>query len=154
MTTDTRGDDSNSVIQIRKILVPIDSSEFSLNSAKYATKLAKDVNAQLIFIHVIESIPYWYAPPEYREDVKKKVELWFNVIKDIAKTFAILDIKTEIFMDVNSVTESIIDYATTENIDLIVLGTRGRTGLKKFLMGSVANDVVRHAHCPVLLVDS
>jgi nucleotide-binding universal stress UspA family protein len=152
MTTEARGDGNNSAIHIRKILVPIDGSEFSLNSAKYAIKLAKDVNAQLICIHVIESIPYWYAPPEYREDMKKKVESWFNAIKDIAKTFAILEIKTEIFMDVHSVTESIIDYATTGNIDLIVLGTRGRTGLKKFLMGSVATDVVRHAHCPVLIV--
>jgi nucleotide-binding universal stress UspA family protein len=55
-------------------------------------------------------------------------------------------------MDVKSVVECIIDYASTENIDLIVIGTRERTGLKKFLMGSVANDVVRHAHCPILLV--
>ncbi|MGC1929307.1 MAG: universal stress protein [Candidatus Nitrosopolaris sp.] len=73
------------------------------------------------------------------------------MIKDIAKT-SIPEVKTEIFMDVKSVIESIIDFATTENIDLIVIGTRGRTGLKKFLIGSVANDVVRHAHCSVLLV--
>ena len=54
-------------------------------------------------------------------------------------------------MDVHSIVESIVDYATTENIDLVI-GTRGRTGLKRFLIGRVANDVVRHAHCSILLV--
>jgi nucleotide-binding universal stress UspA family protein len=48
----------------------------------------------------------------------------------------------EIFIDVKSIIESIIEYATQKNIDLIVIGTRGRTGLKRFLMGSVANGVV------------
>ena len=60
--------------------------------------------------------------------------------------------KTEIFIDVKSIIESIIDYATHKNIDLIVIGTRGRTGLKRFFMGSVANGIVQHAHCPVLVV--
>ena len=62
------------------------------------------------------------------------------------------DIKTEIFIDVKSIIESIIDYATRKNIDLIVIGTRGRTGLKRFFMGSVANGVIQHAHCSVLVV--
>jgi nucleotide-binding universal stress UspA family protein len=152
MTTEVRATDNNTKVQIRKILVPIDDSGFSLNAAQYATKFAKEENAQLICIHVIASIPYWYAPPEYREDVKKKVESWFNIVKDIAKTEGIAKVKTEIFMDANSVIGSIIDYATNENVDLIVIGTRGRTGLKRFLLGSVADGVVQHAHCPVLLV--
>lgn len=151
MTTEARATDNSTKIQIRKILVPIDDSGFSLNAAQYA-KFAKEENAQLICIHVIASIPYWYAPPEYREDVKKKVESWFNIVKDFAKTEGIANVKTEIFVDVNSVIGSIIDYATNENVDLIVIGTRGRTGLKRFLLAIVANGIVQHAHCPVLLV--
>ncbi len=158
MTTEAR-DSNNSTtqvaepIRIRKILVPIDGSEFSLNAAKYAIKIANYENAQIICIHVITTTLLEYAwTPESREDLKTKVESWFNSIKGIAKTSAIPEVKTQIFMDVKSIVECIIDYATTENIDLIVLGTRGRTGLKKFMMGSVANDVTRHAHCPILLV--
>lgn len=60
--------------------------------------------------------------------------------------------KTDTFVDVKAVSESILNYSVNENIDLIVIGTRGRTGLKRFLMGSTANGVVRHAHCSVLLV--
>jgi nucleotide-binding universal stress UspA family protein len=69
-----------------------------------------------------------------------------------AKDEGIPDVKTEIFIDAKSITESIIEYATRKNIDLIVIGTRGRAGLKRFFMGSIANGVVQHAHCSVLLV--
>jgi nucleotide-binding universal stress UspA family protein len=52
----------------------------------------------------------------------------------------------------NSAAESIIDYAKQNNIDLIVVGTKGMTGVQRFLVGSVANNVISHAHCPVLAV--
>jgi nucleotide-binding universal stress UspA family protein len=151
MTAEVRATD-NTEIQIRKILLPMDDSGFSLNAAKYATKFAKYENAQLICIHVIASIPHLSTPPEYRENIEKKVESWFNVVKDFAKTQDIASVKTDILMDVNSVIGSIIDYAANENIDLIVIGTKGRTGLKRFFLGSVASGVAQHAHCPVLLV--
>lgn len=89
MTTEARGTDKTSTIRIRKILVPIDGSEFSLHAIKYAIKIAKDENAQIICIHVISTIVLEYAPPEYREDIKKKVESRFSTIKGIAETSAI-----------------------------------------------------------------
>jgi nucleotide-binding universal stress UspA family protein len=61
----------------------------------------------------------------------------------MAKASSVSEVKTEILMDAHSLAEAIVDYASVENIDLIVMGTRGRTGLKRFLTGSVANDVVR-----------
>jgi nucleotide-binding universal stress UspA family protein len=148
--------DNNSKVQIKKILVPIDGSECSLYAGKYATTIAKDENAQLYCIHIITSVPYGIANApaieEYLKVHEQKVQSWFDKVRDMAKNEGILDLKTEIFTDVNSVIESIIDYATAKNIDLIVIGTRGRTGLKRFFMGSVANGVVQHAHCSVLLV--
>ncbi len=159
MTTEARSASDNSKIQIRKILIPIDGSEYSVNAAKYAIRIAKDEKAQLFCIHVITPhIPYGYATAaastdgQNYEDIKDKVESWFDKVKDMAKAEDVADVKTEIFIDVKSIIESIIDYASRRNIDLIVIGTRGRTGLKRFLMGSVANGVVQHAHCPVLLV--
>jgi nucleotide-binding universal stress UspA family protein len=156
MTTENKAT-SNSKIQMRKILVPIDGSECSLNAAKYAIKVAKDENADLFCIHVIASVPYGYAssPPaidRYFKDIEEKAQSWFDKVRDMAKNEGIPELKTETFTDVKSVIGSIIDYATSRDVDLIVIGTRGRTGLKRFLMGSVANGVVQHAHCPVLLV--
>jgi nucleotide-binding universal stress UspA family protein len=148
---------SNSKIQMRKILVPIVGSECSLNAAKYAIKVAKDENADLFCVQVIASVPYGYAssPPaidQYFKDIEEKAQSWFDKVRDMAKNEGIPELKTETFADVKSVIGSIIDYATSRDVDLIVIGTRGRTGLKRFLMGSVANGVVQHAHCPVLLV--
>jgi nucleotide-binding universal stress UspA family protein len=144
---------------MRKILVPIDGSEYSINAAKYAAKIAKDENAELFCIHVITPrIPYGYATSaasttdQYHEDIKNMVESWFEKVRDIANNEGISAVKTETFIDVKSVIGSIIDYASRKDIDLIVIGTKGRTGLQRFLMGSVANGVVQHAHCPVLLV--
>ena len=152
MSTEERAISNGIGIQIRKILLPIDDSGFSLDAAKYATKIAKYENAQLVCVHAIASLPHLHPSNEYRENILKKVEAWFNVIKDLANSQGITIVKTEILMDVNSVIESIINYATNENVDLVVMATRGRTGLKRFLLGSVANGVAQHVHCPVLLV--
>jgi nucleotide-binding universal stress UspA family protein len=157
MTIGAKATDNNTKAQIRKILVPIDGLECSLNAAKYAIKVAKDENADRFCIHVIASVPYGYAcsPPaidQYFKDIEEKAQSWFDKVRDMAKTEGIPVLKTETFADVKSVIGSIIDYATSTDVDLIVIGTRGRTGLKRFMMGSVANGVVQHAHCPVLLV--
>jgi len=163
LTSDTQAttsDDKQKEIEIKNILVPIDGSEYSVHAAQYATRIARNEKAQLFCIHVVTpKIPYGYATPaasptksRYHDDIKNKVESWFDNVRNMAKDEGIFDIKTDIFIDVKSIIESIIDYATTKNIDLIVIGTRGRTGLKRFFMGSVAHGVIQHAHCSVLLV--
>jgi nucleotide-binding universal stress UspA family protein len=148
--------DSNCKIQIRKILVPIDGSECSLNASMYAVKLAKNENAQLFCNHVIVGVPYGYdgspnAIDQYFKDLQEEVQSWFKEVRDVARNENIAGPNTEIFMDAKSIVESIIDYATSKDIDLIVIGTRGRTGLKRFLTGSVANGVVQHADCSVMI---
>jgi nucleotide-binding universal stress UspA family protein len=59
-------------------------------------------------------------------------------------------LKTEIISSVNAV-GGIIDYAEAQNVDLIVVGTRGKSGFRKLLLGSVASNVATYAHCPVLV---
>jgi nucleotide-binding universal stress UspA family protein len=156
---EAKGMPDNDNIQIRRILVPIDGSEHSIKAAKYATRIAKADNAEISCIHVITpGIPYGYATPaastvhQHDEEIKHKIESWFDEVRDIAKNEGISDVKTDIFVDVKSVIESILDYASSKGIDLIVVGTKGRTGLKRLLMGSIANGIVHHANCPVLLV--
>ena len=77
MTIEEKATDNNTKVQIRKILVPIDGSECSLNAAKYATRIAKNENARLFCIHVIGSVPYGYAssPPaidQYFKDIRRE----------------------------------------------------------------------------------
>jgi nucleotide-binding universal stress UspA family protein len=144
-------------VQIKRILVPIDGSEYSMRAAKYAIELAKLQKAQIICIHVITSQPYGYAfsgpcIDQYMEDINNQYKSWFKKVIQMAENEGIKNIKTEVFTDVRSTTDALINYASSNSIDLIVVGTRGRTGLQRVIIGSVASGIVRHAHCPVVLV--
>jgi nucleotide-binding universal stress UspA family protein len=138
-------------IQIKKILLPIDGSDTSLKAAKYAVKIAKQEKSQIVCIHAISAPAYPITLPSYYEQARKAAELWFGKVTEIAAKEGI-DVKTDILLDVSSVVDTIVNYAVNANVDLIVIGTRGRTGVKRFLLGSIANGVVLHADCPVLVV--
>ena len=82
--------------------------------------------------------------------VEKGEKLLDEVKQKASKTD--IDVKTEVIIGYTSVAKSIVEYAEERNIDLIVIGTRGMTGIKKMLLGSTASGVVTYAHCPVLIV--
>ena len=140
------------------ILVPIDTSDYSLKAAKFAVKLAKGIGANMTLIHVVEIHPY-FSVPEYlmAEDdralkkISKSVEGWFARIEKIAKKQDV-EIRHEILLHSTSVVESIVLYAKRRKIDLIIMGTKGTSGFKRLLVGSVAQGVSQHAHCSVLIV--
>ena len=153
---------SEEEINIKKILVPIDGSDASLKAAKYAIKAAKCEKAQIICIHVIptpenisefEGKPF-YSLQAYYDELGKSAKPWFEKIIETCKRMTVSedDVTTDIVADVSSIADAIINYAANNNTDLIVMGPKGKTGLKRFLIGSVADGVVRHAHCPVLVV--
>ena len=153
---------SEGEINIENILVPVDGSKLSVKAAKYAIKVAKCENARIICVHVIpapedisqfEGKPF-YSLQAYYDVLGKSAKPWFGKIKEMAKAMGLSDnsISTDIVANVSSTADAILNYASTTNINLIVMGTKGRTGLKRFLIGSVADSVMRHAHCPVLVV--
>ncbi len=143
--------------RIKTILLPIDGSDASFKAVEYAIKIAKMEKARIIAIHAI-GIPM-YIPeysstvllPSYYDEAKKIADEWMGKVVEMAKLENV-ELKKEIVMDIVSVVDAIVAYAKKQNADIIVIGTRGRTGLKKFLLGSVAYGVVMHAHCPVLVV--
>ncbi|MEM2760991.1 MAG: universal stress protein [Nitrososphaerales archaeon] len=141
-------------MQVKKILVPIDGSEASLRTAKYALMLANQLNAPIVLLHVI-SIPqfprYFKSVDQYYKVARIEAESWFDVIKNLPESKN-LKITTKIITGAISVVESIIEYARNEDVRLIIIGTRGRSRFTRLLLGSVASGVVTHADCPVLLV--
>ena len=79
------------------------------------------------------------------------MQKWFDEIKSkLAKTN--ISVADRIIVSVSSIVGEIVGFADKEKIDLIILGTRGRTGFKKLLLGSVAEGVVTHSSCPVMVV--
>lgn len=137
-------------MKANKILVPIDFSDSSDVALGWATVLARDTGATLLIIHV-ETVPlttgggeYIYAIPE-----PPTQELLERLNKVQAKD---PDVPTVHRLLAGDPADAIIRTAETEGADLIVMGTHGRRGITRLLMGSVAEAVVRRAKCPVLTV--
>ena len=164
---------SNIQTKFSKILVAIDGSEMSMRAAAYAIDIAnikgkEEENVQLIGLTVIDltNLSYsffatssGYYEAEKLEEKRKEAQQLLDKVEKLAvkenntNNKANIQFKSEIIEDpISRVGSSIVDYAERENVDLIVIGTRGRTGFKKMLLGSVASDVVTYAHCPVMVV--
>jgi nucleotide-binding universal stress UspA family protein len=140
-------------IIISKLLVAIDGSDPSMDAADYAISISKQYNAELYALHVIRADVDLFGPhetSEYMTRMRNEGEKYLDRVRFKANENNI-KIKTEIISFIN-IAGAIVDYAEENNIDLIVIGTRGRSGFKKLLLGSVASHVVTYAHCPVLVI--
>jgi nucleotide-binding universal stress UspA family protein len=146
-----------------KILVAIDGSEISMKAAVYAIDIVKKNKSQLIALTVLDiSTPrrvssFFITAPTYGlkelEEKRKEAQQWLDKFEKLAAKENNMKLKSEIIEDpISRVGSAIVNYAEHENVDLIVIGSRGRTGFKKMLLGSVASDVVTYAHCPVMVV--
>ena len=136
-----------------KILVAIDSSDASMDAADYATAMSQRYNAELYALYVIlaDVDLYWpHVTSDFMRNMRNEGEKYLNKVKAKANENDI-QIKTEIISS-KDISEGILNFAEENNIELIVVGTRGRSGFKKLLLGSVASHVVTYAHCPVLVV--
>ena len=133
---------------ISKILVAVDGSETSSKTAEMAIDLAEKYGADLIALYIVApninfSQAFYFAQENGQkivDEVKRKA---------FAKK---LNVQTEVLMDVGSVPKAIVEYAEKNNANLIVLGTRGISGIKRMLVGSTASEVVKYSHCPVMVV--
>lgn len=140
----------------RRILVPIDFSKTSLRAFETAVPLAQDCGARLFLLNVIEPAAYAsgfesvvLAVPDAALLDEAKAAL-----PKIAKRFVPSGVKVTAVVDRGRAYDVITRVAEEEEIDLIVLTTHGRTGFDHLMMGSTAERVVRHAHCPVYVVRS
>ncbi len=142
-------------MKIKNILCPVDFSTPSDISVQHAESLASLFGARLYLLHVIEHLHgdehymiLMLTPQEIAEKMKKEAEKQLNnLAKKIKK-----ELKVMIEVREGKAFVEIVKAAGEKNIDLIVMGSHGRTGLSHVLIGSVAERVVRKAQCPVLIV--
>jgi nucleotide-binding universal stress UspA family protein len=146
------------MIKLRRVLVPVDFSEFGKHALKYGCEFARRFGAELHVVHVVEDI-YPMVPEagmllpaqgdylaELQNSARKALEHvpqadWCTGIGDVVRS-----------VETGAPFLEVIRYAREKEIDLIVIGTHGRSGLVHMLMGSVAEKIVRKAPCPVLTV--
>jgi nucleotide-binding universal stress UspA family protein len=140
--------------QTSKILVPIDGSDSSFKAASRAIDLAKKLESEVILLHVI-AIPAYAVllrseKKVYREAVKEASK-WFDRIKSEGKSKGV-KVTAKATRAMISVVGTIVNFASRNNVDLVMLGTKGRTGFREVLLGSVASGVATYAPCSVLVV--
>ena len=141
----------------KNILVPYDGSKCSDHAFNVALDVAKKYNSKITIVTCLERdfrTP-WYGPDSRVNDAilkkeKKAVDKNFSSLEKVAKKSKV-SISSKI-MVIQSIVKSLLSFATSHRIDLIVMGSHGRTGFDRLLLGSVANGITQRAHCPVLVV--
>lgn len=138
----------------QRFLVPLDFSEYANYALEYAINLAGKLDAHVTLLHVIQPVPLGGAdmgvtlPYTYLQDLE--AEITQSMEACLARVTA-AGLEGDIVVVHGVPFHEIIETAKTQTVDLIIMGTHGRTGLQHLLLGSVAEKVVRLAPCPVLV---
>lgn len=137
-------------MKLNTILCPVDFSESGNAAVKYASALARESGARVILLHVIENPLVYDTTFSGPAPTEKELEDTDRRLHAVCPSLA--EHRCEHRTVQGDPAPSIVQIAEDEDADLIVVGTHGRTGLSRMIMGSVAEEVVRKAHCPVIAV--
>lgn len=136
-------------------LLPTDFSSYADQALAYAIALGGKLQARLTLLHVLHAVPLWIEgdmgralPDVYLRELEAEVHQSLVTRQQRVRDAGL---QAEIVQVHGIPFQTIVDIARDRRVDLIVMGTHGRTGLKHVLLGSVAEKVVRLAHCPVLI---
>ncbi len=149
------------VSEYKNILVGMDGSDESLRAASSALSIATKFNSTVTALYIIHASyinRFNPLPEEEKEDAehlrkaKEDLNKWVKAVSQKVGTNKNTHIKAEVIESTRPIYSEILEYAESNKNDLIVVGSRGRTGFKKLLLGSVASGVVTYSHCPVLVI--
>lgn len=146
---------------MKKILVPTDFSKIANNALDEAVNIAKRTNAELVLLHVIEegsassSIQvtgeYQAGDPQEQIFMLKLIERSRDQLQGLSDTYPGVNITTELRM--GNTFHGITDIVKEHDVDMVVMGTTGSSGIDELLVGSNAEKIVRYAKCPVLTIN-
>ncbi len=141
---------STTEIGWKKILLATDGSKYSKAAAERVIDFAGEYRGELRVVSVVDVPAEFYGEaPDAVEDLIKKAK---GYVEDVKRQAEASGIKTETFVREGEAYKAILDLAKEQNANAIVMGSHGRTGLKRLLMGSVTEKVIGYASCPVLVV--
>jgi len=146
--------DSNEPVNIKSLLVAVDGSEFSDKAVRYACAMGPSLGAEVVLLHVV---PMLVSATPYHDTVSDQPFLALQKVgEDIlakAKQIAVA-LKCEVteLISHGDPANKIVDIATERNSDLIIMGSRGVSGIKRLFVGSISDKVMNQAPCPVMIV--
>jgi nucleotide-binding universal stress UspA family protein len=140
------------------IVVGTDGSETAQEAVKQATELASTVGAKVFLVSAYEPVPEGRLRDE-RQDVPADLQWMVNPREDVESTLEdgaegikSSDVEVETFAREGDPADAILDVAEEKDADLIVVGNKGMSGAKRFVLGSVPNKVSHHAPCSVMII--
>ncbi|HEX5491794.1 MAG TPA: universal stress protein [Candidatus Udaeobacter sp.] len=139
----------------KRIVVPVDFSEFSERALKYAVQMAKEFKAELLLVHVVEAFPidYMLGIKSAEQANQWQVQQSEKRLREVCGKLTSEDsVAVSSSVKFGKPFQEIVHFASEHQIDLIIIATHGYTGLKHIQLGSTAEMVVRHATCPVLVL--
>jgi len=145
------------MLDVKLILCPVDFSEFSERAYRHALSLAEHYRARLVALHVVDllqfpSVSFAASAGLYDECCQAVREAAREQLQEFAKNHARDDIQPELVVQQGTAADSILSFADIHKTDVIVMGTHGRRGYDRLMLGSVTDRVMRRASCPVLAV--
>lgn len=147
---------STNEINMKTILVPTDFSDTAANALNYAIELAKREQAKLVLLHVyhIEPAASYIDVPLPDHESGTPEEKWLNKLRalETKAKHASQELQTELVARLDLAVDGIVKEAEERDVDMIVIGTTGASGLKEIFLGSNAARVIERAHCPVIAV--
>lgn len=144
------------MVSIKKILCPVDYSECSSEAMKYAAHIAAVEDAKVYLMHVVDVRSFGHESPldlEIPEPTPENIErMRKELIEDLVHEKGGKGVEVEAIVVMGKPVTEIVNVAKEQEMDMIVMGTHGRTGIPHIIVGSVAENLVRKAPCPVLTV--
>ena len=148
---------TKSALSVKRVLVPIDFSGYSLEALDYAKRFAKLFNAELLLLHVVEPTVYptdfsfgQIALPNIEGELHRRSE---EELQRLSQNMS-KEVRVRGMTRLGKPFLEITDAAKEYDVDLIIIASHGHTGVEHILFGSTAEKVIRKAHCPVLTVRS
>ena len=139
-------------MKLKKFLVPVDGSDYSMRAAKYASELAKLMDGEIFLIHCHKPFPVVLGEPNFQKAINKRMEKSNELIEPYRKLFQ--ETGTSFIERIleRPAAKTICEVARLEKLDMIVIGSRGRNKLEGLLLGSCTQRVLNTAPCPVLVI--
>jgi len=139
-------------MKLKKFLVPVDGSDYSMRAAKYAAELTDFTNGEIILMHCHRPFPVVLGEPYFQNAINKIMEKSNKLIEPYRKLFQ--ETGTSFIEKIleGPAANAICEVAKIEKLDMIVIGSRGRNKLEGLLLGSCTQRVLNMAPCPVLVI--
>ena len=146
------------MLEIKLLLCPVDFSEFSVRAYRHALSVAQHYRAKLVALHIVElwrypSLSFVPPGPAYDETCQAFCEKGEQQLRELVRSNTRDAPPPELLVEQGNAADTILSVVARMRADVIVMGTHGRRGYDRMMLGSVAERVMRNAPCPVLVVN-